>query len=576
MTVSNRLGITELAASQVDRSVTVNEAIAKLEAGATFFAAIQVSLNAPPGSPAEGDLYVVGTAGTGAWSGHDKNVALYYNAAWLFFVPFEGMFAWDQTSDSLKRYDGSAWVAFTVGAGGISDADYGDIVVSSSGTVWTIDNDAVSNAKAANMAQSTIKGRAAGAGTGDPTDLSVAQVVAIIGDPDGTLAANSDSLFATQKATKTYVDGKVAGLSWKQAVRAATTANGTLASAFANGSTIDGVTLATGDRILIKNQSSGAENGIYIVAASGAPARATDADSGAELVNASVYVSEGTTQADTQWTCTTNAPITVGSTSLSFAQFVSSSLSAASTTEVLTGTDTSKYATADSIAALWEKGSDVASASTVSLGEGGFFHITGTTTITDIDWATAKDGRPAYVIFDGALTLTHNATTLKLPGGANITTAAGDRAIFVQDNGDNVICIAYIRADGKPIVASVTGTPFEMEVACSDESTALTSGTSKVTFRMPRAVTLSEVRASLATAQTSGSIFTVDINEVGTTILSTKLTIDNTEKTSTTAATPPVISDVNLADDAEMTVDIDQVGDGTAKGLKIVLIGTRA
>jgi hypothetical protein len=68
----------------------------------------------------------------------------------------------------------------------------------------------------------------------------------------------------------------------------------------------------------------------------------------------------------------------------------------------------------------------------------------------------------------------------------------------------------------------------------------------------------------------------VDIHESGTTILSTKLTIDNGEKTSTTAATPPVISDSALADDAEITVDIDQIGDGTAKGLKVYLIGTRS
>ena len=112
--------------------------------------------------------------------------------------------------------------------------------------------------------------------------------------------------------------------------------------------------------------------------------------------------------------------------------------------------------------------------------------------------------------------------------------------------------------------------------AASDETTALTTGTSKITFRMPYAFTLTAVRASLTTAQTSGSIFTVDINDSGTTILSTKLTIDNTEKTSTTAATAAVISDVNLADDAEITIDIDQVGDGTAMGLKITLIGTRA
>lgn len=113
-------------------------------------------------------------------------------------------------------------------------------------------------------------------------------------------------------------------------------------------------------------------------------------------------------------------------------------------------------------------------------------------------------------------------------------------------------------------------------IACSDETTALTTGTSKVTFRMPYAMVLTAVRASLTTAQASGSIFTVGINEAGTSILSTKLTIDNTEKTSTTATTAAVISDAALADDAEITIDIDQVGDGTAKGLKVYLIGTPA
>jgi len=113
-------------------------------------------------------------------------------------------------------------------------------------------------------------------------------------------------------------------------------------------------------------------------------------------------------------------------------------------------------------------------------------------------------------------------------------------------------------------------------IACSDETTAITTGTAKVTFRVPYAFTLTSVRASLTTAQTSGTIFTVDINEGGTSILSTKLTIDNTEKTSTTAATAPVISDSSLADDSEITIDIDQIGDGTAKGLKVVLIGYKS
>lgn len=126
------------------------------------------------------------------------------------------------------------------------------------------------------------------------------------------------------------------------------------------------------------------------------------------------------------------------------------------------------------------------------------------------------------------------------------------------------------------IVVSTGGNPTEsIIIACSDETTAITTGTGKVTFRMPYAFTLSTVRASLTTAQVSGSIFTVDINESGTSIISTKLTLDNTEKTSTTAATPAVISDTSLADDAEITIDVDQVGDGTAKGLKVYLIGVR-
>ena len=119
------------------------------------------------------------------------------------------------------------------------------------------------------------------------------------------------------------------------------------------------------------------------------------------------------------------------------------------------------------------------------------------------------------------------------------------------------------------------GLPAEVQLAASDETTALTTGTAKVTFRMPFAMTLTDVRASLTTAQTSGAIFTVDINEAGVSVLSTKLTIDNNEKTSVTAATPAVISDSALADDAEITIDIDQIGNGTAKGLKITLIGTR-
>ena len=132
--------------------------------------------------------------------------------------------------------------------------------------------------------------------------------------------------------------------------------------------------------------------------------------------------------------------------------------------------------------------------------------------------------------------------------------------------------------DGSAWVADGGGASVTtaIPIAVSDETTALTTGAAKVTFRMPFAFTLTAVRASVTTAPT-GSVLTVDINEGGTSILSTKLTIDASEKTSTTAATPAVISDTALADDAEITIDIDTVGSTVAgAGLKVYLIGTVA
>jgi len=146
----------------------------------------------------------------------------------------------------------------------------------------------------------------------------------------GAPSAGSDA------ATKNYVDAATSGLSWKTAVRASTTANGTLASAFANGSSIDGVTLVTGDRILLKNQTAASENGIYIVQATGAPVRADDMNVSAEFPNATVYVSQGTTLADTGWTQTVDN-VVVGTTGVVFSQFSGSGAYTAGTGLTLTG-----------------------------------------------------------------------------------------------------------------------------------------------------------------------------------------------------------------------------------------------
>lgn len=142
-----------------------------------------------------------------------------------------------------------------------------------------------------------------------------AQLKAADLDTDTTLASDSNVKIPSQKAVKAYVDNKVTGITWKESVRAATTANITLSGT----QTIDGVALIAGNRVLVKNQSTPSSNGIYIVAA-GAWSRALDNDTAAELLNATVMVQEGTANAETQWTCNTNAPITIGTSSLAFSQ----------------------------------------------------------------------------------------------------------------------------------------------------------------------------------------------------------------------------------------------------------------
>lgn len=136
-------------------------------------------------------------------------------------------------------------------------------------------------------------------------------------DLNGQRGQNAaDPSVANDLATKAYVDNIAAGLAWKAPVRAAATANITLSGT----QTVDGVALIAGDRVLAPVQTTASQSGIYVVAA-GAWSRSTDADSAAELLNATVFVSEGTANGDKAFTQTTNAPITVGTTSLTWVQF---------------------------------------------------------------------------------------------------------------------------------------------------------------------------------------------------------------------------------------------------------------
>jgi hypothetical protein len=129
-----------------------------------------------------------------------------------------------------------------------------------------------------------------------------------------------DPSSSSDAATKAYVDNSLQGLQWKAPVRVASTANLAVASAVVNGATIDGVSVVTGDRVLLKNQTAPEENGIYIVAASGAASRASDLDTAAKAKSATVFVAEGTANGDKAFT-QTGEIVTLGTTAQNWVQF---------------------------------------------------------------------------------------------------------------------------------------------------------------------------------------------------------------------------------------------------------------
>jgi hypothetical protein len=265
MSTTPKFALTRLTEGQASAEITYNGDLNLIDS--LMHCAIEDrDLATPPGSPVEGASYIVAGSPTGLWTGHAGDIAIYFSG-WYFVDPFEGLTVRVKDENISLTYDGAAWVNAT-------------------------------------------------------TALGLGTVATLASDTDGTLAANSDTRVATQKATKTYVDNLVTGLKWKASVVVATTSAVTLATGFENGDTIDGVVLATGDRVLNKDAAAPAENGVYVVAASGAPARATDADSGTELVSAAVFVQKGTVNADKAFVCT-NDSITLGSTSIVFTGFLS-------------------------------------------------------------------------------------------------------------------------------------------------------------------------------------------------------------------------------------------------------------
>jgi hypothetical protein len=132
---TSNLALPNILAAQSQKHVTHNDALRLLD-GMVQIGVVSRVVTTPPGSPVEGDRYIVASGATGVWAGWDLNVAFWTDGAWLRLVPRRGWVAWSVADSALYVWNGTAW---TPVGGGISDGDKGDIVVSGGGSVWTLD-----------------------------------------------------------------------------------------------------------------------------------------------------------------------------------------------------------------------------------------------------------------------------------------------------------------------------------------------------------------------------------------------------------------------------------------------------
>lgn len=286
----------------------------------------------------------------------------------------------------------------------------------------------------------------------------------------------ADPVNPQDAATKNYVDTAVNGLDWHNAVRVATTANITLSAP----QTIDGVSAIANDRVLVKNQSTASENGIYVVK-SGSWTRATDFANGAtDVANAAVFVSEGSTQSDTAWVLTTNSPITVGTTALTFTQFGAGSSYTAGNGLSLTGNQFAVVGTSNRIT-VSGTGVDISSA---YVGQNTITTLgtvsTGTWSATTVDVAHGGTGATTltgYVKGSGTSALTASST---IPG----TDVSGN----ISGNAANVTGTVAIGNGGTgATTASAARTALGATGKYSALNTSLTPSSNVVTWTISAA-----------------------------------------------------------------------------------------
>lgn len=253
----------------------------------------------------------------------------------------------------LRRGTASGWTSAnpTLSAGEIGiETDTGKFKIGNGSTSWTsLSYAAAAPSDLSNYVATSTKGQINGVASLDADgDVPVQQIPASIarsadvlaltgGTLTGALTLNADPSNALHAATKQYVDAATAGLNVHQSARVATTANLDLSTALEAGDTVDAITLIAGDRVLVKNQTAKAENGVYVVQSSGAAVRAADYNAAGEVdAGDFIFVESGTANGKTGWT-QVNAITTLGTDDIEFTQFSGAGTYQAGTGLSLTG-----------------------------------------------------------------------------------------------------------------------------------------------------------------------------------------------------------------------------------------------